>query len=493
MKAKVLDFMMRSPRLAVITAIGTTCVLVMILSLNSRQAYQEFQDFTNEEFRLNSLVERIVYYDEVLTMSARMGAATGDTAWEKRYQAFVPQLEEALQTASQLTPDAFASHSTQQTDAANQQLIALEAEALTLVREGQPDAALKLLLGAEYEAQKKIYQQGSAQVLAAIAQRIRDRIRGVQQNLGIAQTVAAGGLGCLILLWSWVYQIIVRYSTTLKRINHNLEALVAERTQEIQDLNQKLKSENIRMAAELDITRRLQSMILPRPQDLHSIPDLDIVGFMEPAAEVGGDYFDVIHRNGNTKVSIGDVTGHGLESGVLMLMVQTSIRSLFVHGEKDLQKVIQSTNQTIFENVSRMQSEKNLSLLIINYEQGILTISGQHEHLLIVRKDGQPEAYDTDGLGFTVGLIDDISPFVGTQELALQIGDIVALYTDGVTEAANSQHQMYGLPRLHRLIIENAHLPVTEIQQIVVEDVRSFIGDQVVYDDITLVLIKRQN
>jgi sigma-B regulation protein RsbU (phosphoserine phosphatase) len=116
--------------------------------------------------------------------------------------------------------------------------------------------------------------------------------------------------------------------TQLDQVNKNLEDIIDERTkelieanQEINSLNQRLTVENYRMSSELAVTRKLQEMILPRAKELNSIKELDIVGFMEPADEVGGDYYDVLQRNGRIKIGIGDVTGHGLESGVIMIMV----------------------------------------------------------------------------------------------------------------------------------------------------------------------------
>ena len=74
------------------------------------------------------------------------------------------------------------------------------------------------------------------------------------------------------------------------------------------------------MSAELEATRRrLQQMMLPRDDDTRQIANLDISGFMEPAAEVGGDYYDVISKDGRVVFGIGDVTGHGLESGVIAI------------------------------------------------------------------------------------------------------------------------------------------------------------------------------
>ena len=114
----------------------------------------------------------------------------------------------------------------------------------------------------------------------------------------------------------------------------------------------------------MEITRKLQQMILPKPEELQQISELDIAGFMEPASEVGGDYYDVLQHNGRVKIGIGDVTGHGLESGVLMIMVQTAVRSLMENNETDPIKFFNALNRTIYDNVQRMNSDKNLSLML---------------------------------------------------------------------------------------------------------------------------------
>jgi PAS domain S-box-containing protein len=105
--------------------------------------------------------------------------------------------------------------------------------------------------------------------------------------------------------------------------------------QEVARLNEKLKSENLRMSAELEVSRQLQQMLLPKNEELEAIDGLDIAGFMEPADEVGGDYYDVIQHSGRVLFGIGDVTGHGLESGALAIIVQSAIRTLLVNNETD--------------------------------------------------------------------------------------------------------------------------------------------------------------
>ncbi|HIE02287.1 MAG TPA: response regulator, partial [Thiotrichaceae bacterium] len=101
------------------------------------------------------------------------------------------------------------------------------------------------------------------------------------------------------------------------------------------ELQRQLQKENLRMRAELEVSRRLQQMLLPTEKELQQIDGLDIACFMEPAAEVGGDYYDVLSQDGRVFIGIGDVTGHGLESGALAIMVQSSIRTLLANNETD--------------------------------------------------------------------------------------------------------------------------------------------------------------
>jgi len=113
---------------------------------------------------------------------------------------------------------------------------------------------------------------------------------------------------------------------------------------------QQLRAENMRMSAELSVTRRLQQMVLPTNQELKAVAGLDIAGFMEPTDEIGGDYYDVLQHDGRILFGIGDVTGHGLESGVLMLMAQTAVRTLLENGETDpvrfLNTLLRLSNRT---------------------------------------------------------------------------------------------------------------------------------------------------
>jgi ammonium transporter len=280
--------------------------------------------------------------------------------------------------------------------------------------------------------------------------------------------------------------------------NQYLEQRVAERTQEltranaeISNLNQKLQADNLRMSAELEVTRRLQRMILPTESELKAVSELDIAGFMEPATEVGGDYYDVLSQGDRVMMSIGDVTGHGLESGVLMIMAQTAVRALSALDDHDSHRLLKVLNRVVYQNAQRMGSSRHLTLSLLSYSEGKLLVTGQHEEVIVVRRGGAVERVDTVDLGFPVGMVEDIDEFIAQRSIALDVGDGIVLYTDGITEAENCNRRLYGLDRLIFIIQQYWHLSSEEIRASIIQDVRSHINNHIVYDDITLVVVKR--
>jgi len=288
-----------------------------------------------------------------------------------------------------------------------------------------------------------------------------------------------------------------RMADQLKELFETLEDKVKQRTaelatanHEIITLNERLKQENLRMGAELDIVRQMQQMILPNAEEL-KIDGLDIAAYMQAADEVGGDYYDVLNTDGVVTLGIGDVTGHGLESGILMLMAQTAVRTLKEIQETDPVRFLDALNRTLYKNVQRMNSEKILTLAIVNYSQGRVSISGQHEETIIVRNGGEVERIDTMDLGFPIALDDDIAEFISHISLELQVGDGIVLYTDGIPEAQDIKKKQYGLEQMCEVISQNWHLSAQEIKQAVIDDLRGHIGTQKVVDDITLLVVKR--
>ncbi|MDM8566543.1 SpoIIE family protein phosphatase [Candidatus Halobeggiatoa sp. HSG11] len=291
----------------------------------------------------------------------------------------------------------------------------------------------------------------------------------------------------------------IRMDTELRTLNEELEERVQQRTAELANanaeiisLNEQLQAENLRLGAELEISRQIQQMVLPKEAELQKIDNLDIAGFMEPADEVGGDYYEVLNHDGNIKIGIGDVTGHGLESGVIMLMVQTTVRALLLAGISNPEQFLNIINRTVYHNAQRMKTDKNLTLSLLDYQNGILQLTGQHEEVLLVKENGKIERIDTFDLGFMVGVVNDISKFTSHQEISLQPGDGIVLYTDGITEAQNIEEKQYGLERLCKVVSNYWSGNAGDVQRAIVADVKNYIGKQKVFDDITLLILKQK-
>ncbi len=305
-----------------------------------------------------------------------------------------------------------------------------------------------------------------------------------------------------------------RAEKLLEEYNLNLEQIVKQRTAELGDANQeimalyeRIKAENFRLETELDVARQLQQMLLPREDELRKIEGLDIAGFMKPADEIGGDYYDVLQHNGHVKIGIGDVTGHGLESGIVMLMTQMGVRTLLTSNETDPTRFFSILNRTIYDNMRRMKANKSITLALLDYTHpnsksngvGHLSLSGQHEEMIVVRRGGKIELIDTIDLGFPIGLDDDIGHFVDSASIKLQSGDGVVLYTDGITEAEDNTGTLYGLSRLCEIVSISWNQSAEMIKQAVIMDVRKHLNQfnndtpsSIIYDDLTLLVLKQK-
>lgn len=245
-----------------------------------------------------------------------------------------------------------------------------------------------------------------------------------------------------------------------------------------------------RMGAELDIAQRLQRMMLPASEEIRAVRGLDISGSTEPAAEVGGDYFDVIPGEDGVICTIGDVTGHGLESGVVAIMAQTSLRTLHAAGITDSRQIFDVINRVVYDNTRRMNCDRNLTLCTLRCSGDRVAISGQHEEVLVVRADGSLERHDTLELGFPLGLEKNIARFVAEDEISLAAGDVLVVYTDGVTEAIDKSGTMFGVERLCEVVRENRGLPADRLRDAVLSRVRNFMAGVPALDDISLLVIK---
>lgn len=335
-----------------------------------------------------------------------------------------------------------------------------------------------------------------------LAQRaLIDATNSYEETKDLIQSLTFSALVISVFIIAFVVQRISSQGKALnnaldelEEANHTLEDRVIEKTEELLSS----QSENIRMSAELDTNRKLQQILLPTKQEIKNIKHLDIATYMLPASEVGGDYYDILKKGDNILIGVGDVTGHGLESGVVMLMTQSIVRALFTHDKLDIKNSFNTLNNTLYHNINRMECEKNISVALLEYQyfpendvHGEIKITGQHESIILIRQDKTVELIDTDGLGFPIGLVDNIDNFINSVNLKLYKGDLLILFTDGVTEASDINDKLYGVENLYSVALEKHNQPAEIIKNSILENLKQHIGNQEVFDDITLLVIKQ--
>jgi phosphoserine phosphatase RsbU/P len=249
------------------------------------------------------------------------------------------------------------------------------------------------------------------------------------------------------------------------------------------------KAEKQRLEQELAIATRIQTSILPR--DLR-VPGLEIAAMMLPAAEVGGDYYEVLPTPHGCWIGIGDVAGHGLRSGLVMMMLQSVVSALVrSNPESAPRDVLRVVNAVLYENVrERLGQDEHATLSLIHYrENGELWFAGAHEDMLVLRADtGQVEAVPT--LGTWVGATRDIDEATQDTRYLLRDGDVLLLYTDGVIEAQNRAGERFGLPRLMRELARVGREPAQLIRDRLGSAVAEFMAEQ--RDDIALLVARHR-
>ena len=249
-----------------VLAIAST-LMVGISGKNTWNVYQNFQSAITKNFKLQNLSGQIVHLDEVLTMSARMAASTGNLKWEGRYLEHVPPLDNAINQVLEIAPEHQADAS--KTDAANAQLIEMEELAFKLVRQKEPQKALNLLLSKEYDEQKQIYSAGVETTLANIQKSVEEQISSYGKQL--SRSAILGGVSFVILVFSWllVLSLLRSYTRNLNRAQLSLNQLN-------QDLEERIESRTEKLASQ-ELAARQESEILQ--QDVNQI--LDVVSAIE--------------------------------------------------------------------------------------------------------------------------------------------------------------------------------------------------------------------
>ena len=247
------------------------------------------------------------------------------------------------------------------------------------------------------------------------------------------------------------------------------------------------RAEREKLQKETAIAQQIQTAILPQQPQAQG---LEIAAHMLPATSVGGDYYDVLPDANGAWIGFGDVTGHGLLSGLIMLMIQSMVRaSVSTTPEAKPSSIVMAINRALYANVRhRLGLDEHATFTLIRFNtDGMLTFSGAHEEILICRAlTGHCERITAPGIW--LGAIADVTQLTSDSSARLEVGDVLVLYSDGITESMNSAHEQFGVDRLISLIDRHHTKPASELCELIMKTARDFAHSQL--DDMTLLIAR---
>jgi len=247
------------------------------------------------------------------------------------------------------------------------------------------------------------------------------------------------------------------------------------------------REKNARLETEIALASKMQLGLLPNaPQ----ISGYEIYGYMETADAVGGDYYDIINCQKSDWVIIGDVSGHGFSAGQIMNMVQTSIQTKLRDDNNENttpSQLLEIVNRAVSYNIENIGEDKYVTITALKVEEnGSVTHSGLHQDILIYRdKDNTVESIGTDGLW--LGFSFDLNRNIENKTFVLNPGDLMFLYTDGITEARDKAGNLLD-EKIVDFLKENGKKNLREIKDSMLEYMKNYTTD----DDVTMFFIKRK-
>lgn len=276
-------------------------------------------------------------------------------------------------------------------------------------------------------------------------------------------------------------------------------------------------AEEERLHHELEIATAVQRRLFPAaPPDVES---LELAGVCHPARGVGGDYYDFIllddHRVG---IAVADVAGKGISAALLMSTVQASLRSQAPQVNGRLTELVSSMNRLLHVSTDAASYATFFYAQYDEVRRALTYVNAGHNPPLLVRAatiskahgasargatvDGKPDATgelaESDASVVSISELTCGGPVIGAfdesgyeqETIALQSGDILIAYTDGVSEAFNALGEEFGEERLKETASVSAHLSAQELTDRIIDEVREWSGDTPQFDDLTLVVMK---
>lgn len=256
---------------------------------------------------------------------------------------------------------------------------------------------------------------------------------------------------------------------------------------EVSELVQSLAHEAAqreRTQREIEIAREVQERLFP--QDAPSLPRLSLAGYCRPAQGVGGDYYDMLLlRDGRVGIAIGDVSGKGISAALLMASLRASLRGLTLASHNNFACLMEQMNGLVYEASAQNRYATFFFGAFDAKTRELECVNAGHNPPLIVRGE---EVIRIEASGPVVGLLPKAQ--YAEQRIVLEPGDLLLLYTDGISEAMTAREEEWGEEGMIGAAREAAKGSAAQILEAVLQAADRFTAGAPQHDDMTLLVLK---
>jgi len=250
-------------------------------------------------------------------------------------------------------------------------------------------------------------------------------------------------------------------------------------------------TDQTRLRRELQLAQEIQNALLPK--QVPKLEGFDIDAAYRAAQEVGGDYYDFFEVDEHAiGIVVADVSGKGIGSSMVMTMIRTSMR-LEARGNKRASFVLDKVNRIAVDDIKKGMYVTMYYVILDAKKRIVNYASAGHNPMIIYRSSTKSVSFLNPGgiaVGIDLGDPDEFKKRITSEKLKLKKGDILFIYTDGITEAMNEKREQFGEKRLIDFIQQYAHLPANEFKAKMNEELTTFTKGYPQSDDITFVVIK---
>ena len=241
-----------------------------------------------------------------------------------------------------------------------------------------------------------------------------------------------------------------------------------------------------RVARDMEIARQIQFSLLPSV--LPEQPGVVFAGICIPAAHVGGDYYDFFLRGEQVvDIVIADVSGHSVGAALIMAETRSLLRAR-VYSATTAPDILSLLNELLYEDLTNAELFITMFYMKYNVSSRMLSFASAGHNRPLLLREGEKTCIELDAEGLILGVMKAVD-FEDKSFLMLS-GDLLLLYTDGITEAQNANGDFFGIDRLGGLIVENHSRQPHEIIDSVLESVTAFCQSRPIQDDISIVILK---